>query len=47
MIKEELLIAFNIMKVQSILARKFDSLSVHGLAKQPFRGYRQTSECTC
>ncbi|TWV12986.1 MarR family transcriptional regulator [Bacteroidaceae bacterium HV4-6-C5C] len=31
MIKEELLIAFNIMKVQSILARKFDSLSVHGL----------------
>lgn len=31
MIKEELSILLNIVKVQSIIARKFDSLSLHGL----------------
>lgn len=36
MISAELLLLININKLQSVIARKFDSLSVHGLGFNDF-----------
>jgi len=36
MISEELLLLVNMVKVQSVIARKFDSLSAHGLGLSDF-----------